>query len=89
MGKHFIHPDPGVYRTYTDLWVQGGLRVLLGQAGMGQGILDDLEDPYLLEDLYNLQDLAHPDLNRQTDLMIVVLMTVPQTNLNIIKKSKQ
>lgn len=56
---------------------------------MGQGILDDLEDPYLLEDLYNLQDLAHPDLNRETDLMIVVLMTVLQTNLNIIKKSKQ
>lgn len=40
-----------VSHTATDLWVLGGLWVLVGQVGMSQRVLEDLEDPFLLEDL--------------------------------------
>lgn len=50
--------------TVTDLLVLEGLWVPVDQAGMYQRDLEDLEDPYPLEDLDDLEDRAHPDLKR-------------------------
>lgn len=53
--------------TLTDLWVLVGLWDLVGQVGMSQRGLGDLEGPFHLGDPSSLENLAHPDLNRQTD----------------------
>lgn len=70
MGQHTNCEMTDVSYTLRDLWVLGGLWVLVGQDGRRQWVLEDPEDPFLLEDLQNLDDPAHPDLTRETDVII-------------------
>lgn len=56
---------------------------------MGLCVLEDPEDPYLLEDHNNLEDPAYPDLDRQTDVIIMMLTEVPETPNFILLNKKE